>query len=792
MLLNYFKIAIRNIWKRKGYSFINVFGLSLGVAAAILLFLYANYELSWNQSHDRADDTYLIYKERITPSGTQDSFDTWVPLRNELLSTYPAIEEAARFFNSTNWTEANEKKFRERITYTDASLFDIFSLGLREGDPDNPFPDLHSAVISQEIARKYFGYENPIGKPLRINYAVDYVVAGVLEEIPGNSSVQIDIAVQAESSLQYDDFKDNWGTSFLNTYLLLRPGTTAAELEAQFPDFITKIWDEETASRTNFKLMPLLEVNDYFADSDRFAYIHIGIALIIILIACINFMNMSTARSIERAKEVGMRKSLGARRGQLVRQFLGEAMLLGLVAVMLGVVVAELVLPRFNSLYDVDLNFSIVGDPFNLLLLIGFVVLIGILAGGYPALFLSKFKSVETLRGKIGTRPGGAGLRHSLVVVQFAITIVLIVGTLVVRDQVQFMKNANLGFEGENTLVIRAALDDFENDEQAATRLQTFKQELSRLSDVVSVSSSEDVPGQWNNSFTFAIPEGHENEDPMRIRYSFMDHNFFDTWGIELLEGRLFRESSETDMGERVIVNETALREFGWDTGVGKQVGLGSSGNTKLEVIGVVEDYNFQSLQSPVAPILHVYRMPDNGVHNYITVRLRTADLGQTMASLGELWNMLDRSREMDYFFADENFNRQYRRQEQLAAIAGSFSTLAIIVACLGLLGLVSLMIRQRTKEIGVRRVLGASVSRILMLLSGYYIKLVVIGFVIAAPAAWYLMRQWLQDYAYHVELGPEVFAVAGVIAFVIATSVVCIQAYRAAIVNPVESLRDE
>lgn len=382
MLKNYLKIAFRNILKRKGYSFINVFGLSLGIAAALLLFLYAQYELSWDRFNKKAEDIYLVYKERVTPTGTQDTFDTWVPLRHELLSAYPAIEEAARTFSSDSWIEGNEKKFREAVTYTDASLFNIFSIGLQEGDPANPFPDLHSIVISREIAQKYFEDQNPIGKILRVDFEVDYVVTGVLEDIPRNSSVQMDIAVLGESSPDYDDFKNNWNSSFLNTYVLLRKGTRAGELESQFPGLITKIWDEETASRTNFKLMPLLELNDYFANSDRYAYIHIAIALIIILIACINFMNMSTARSIERAKEVGMRKALGAQRAQIIRQFLGEAVILSLIAVISGVMIAELILPYFNNLYDVELNFSLISNPGSLLILLGLTMLVGIFAGG--------------------------------------------------------------------------------------------------------------------------------------------------------------------------------------------------------------------------------------------------------------------------------------------------------------------------------------------------------------------------------------------------------------------------
>ncbi len=794
MLKNYIKIAIRNVWKKKGYSAINIFGLSIGVAATIILSLYAYNELTYDRFNENAEEIYMVYKERVTPSGTQNSFDTWVPLKDELVSSFPSIVNAVRQYTNREWVETGQKKFQEFITYTDESLFEMFSFRLAEGNNRDPFPDLHSIIISKEMAEKYFGNERAIGKTLRLNFDQEYVVSGVLEEIPDNSSVQIDMAIQAESDPSYDDFAQNWGTSFLITYIQLEEGTTKEEMEAQFPAFVTKIWDRETSERTNFKLLPLLEVNDSRNNSFRYAYIHLGIALVIILIACINFMNMATARSMERVQEVGMRKVLGAGRVQLIRQFLGEALVLCLISVAVGVLLAELALPYFNSLYNVSLGLDLLGSPLVLFGLAALALVLSFCAGAYPAFYLSKFSSIESLRGRLGSsgKPGGAGLRQGLIIVQFAVTVALIAGTLVVLNQIDYMKNADLGFQKDNTVAIQVAQDDFDDPEQAALKLETFKQEIRQYSDVVSVASSEDIPGSWSNSFTFAVPEGWTNESPMRLRYSFMDHNFFDTYGIELLEGRSFREGSEADQRESVIVNESALKDFGWETGVGKFVGLGSNGSHKLEVIGVVEDYHFQSLENSVAPILHVYRQPDNGVHNFVSVKINGANIGSTLSFLREQWQLLDPSREMNYFFVDENFNQLYQRQDQLASIAASFSTLAIIVACLGLLALVSLTVQQRKKEIGVRKVLGASTGRILTIISKDYLKLIVAGFLVAIPVAWYMMSQWLSNYAYHIELGAGVFLLAGLIAIATSLAIVLFEAVKAAWMNPVESLRSE
>ena len=737
----------------------------------------------------------MVYKERVTPTGTQETYDTWVPLKVEIAKTYPSVKRSARISTQILWMESEGKRFQENVMYTDSEIFEMFSLPLSKGNNDNPFPSLQSIVISQEIAKKYFGNEDPIGKVFRLAYARNYVVSGVLEEIPQNSSIQIEMAVQMESAGGYENVKENWNSSFLNTYVQLGENVKAADLEEQFPAFITKIWDQETADRTNFKLLPLTEQYNRFNDSDKYAYILLGIAVAIILIACINFMNMATARSLERAREVGMRKALGGQRGQLIIQFLGESVLVTLISVFVGIGLAEAFLPVFNNLYDLQLSINLAGNVEALLVLATFGIIIGLISGSYPAFFLSKFSSAEVLRGNIRKKPGGFTLRRILVSSQFAVTIAIIISTLIMREQVIYMKNADLGIQKENVIAIQVDPDDFENSDQAAVRLETFKNELSNQSDIVSVASSRALPGQRfsYNLFTFVTPQDRMGEDPLRMRRTSIDHEFFTLYDVPLTEGRYFRKGSESDIQEGVIINRAAMKSFGWQSAVGKSVYLGSDRSYKLTIVGVVENYHFQSLDNEIAPVLHLYRPPENGNHNFISVRFKQSNLSSTLSMIKNKWSQIVASdMPMNYFFVDENFKQLYRTQDRLVTVAGVFSVFGILIACMGLLGLVALMVAQRTKEIGIRKVLGATVSRILYLVSKDYIVLVVIGFLVALPITYYLMTKWLEDFAYRINISTDIFIIGGLAAVCIALVTVSIQAVKAARLNPAESLRNE
>ena len=789
MFRNYVFVAIRLLKKHSGYSFINVFGLGLGIAAASLIFLFARSELTVDHFHEKGDRIYLAYKERVTPTGTQATYDTWVPLLERMQSSLPSIETGTRTFSRTSWVQYENRKFEDEVTYADPELFDVFTFPLERGTRTGPLADIGSAVISSEMADKYFGTSDPIGKVITIDYLSDYTVSAVLAPIPENATLRPDILVQIQSMSSFADNEDNWGGSFLETYLLLDENASVSSLEALFPQLVTEIWDAGVSARTNFKLLPLFDAYDTFTGSRQYAFILLAIAMATILIASINFVNLTTARSLERAGEVGMRKVLGAKQSNLVGQFLGESVLLGMGALVFGLMLAKLLLPWFNDVYGLNLTLNLFGDPAALLAAIGFGLAIGLLSGIYPAIFLSRFGLVGSLKGALKSSSHGLRIRQGLVVVQFSMSIVLIAGTFIMIDQVKFMKNQDLSFDKENVLVIPIEQDDFADQEEATMRIETFKNDLMQKSGIVSVSSSSHVPGRWGGWFTFARPEGSDPENPMRVRLSFMDASYFNTYGINFVEGRSFIEGSELDRDHSVVINEAARREFGWDRAENKTI---RTGGTDFEVIGVVNDYHFASLVDEIAPILHFYRPPENGVHGFLSVRYENREPAWLLGSMEASWAKLDPTRTFEPFFANDNFDLLYQTQDRLSAVAVSFSILAILIACLGLFGLASLTVIQRTKEIGVRKVLGASVTSIAAMISKDFAKLVLIALVVATPVVFLTLNPWLAEFAYRIDIGIGTILLSGAIALFIALATVSIQSIRAGLSDPVECIRYE
>lgn len=789
MFKSYLKIALRNLFKHKLHSAINIFGLAVAFAASIMIFLFARHELTYDAFHENAESIYLVYKERITPTGTQITRDTWLPMADALREDYPVIINAVRTWDSQSWVEVNGRRFRETVDYADPALFEIFSFPLASENPERAFADLNSAVISKTIARKYFGEADPIGQRLTIDYTTDYVVRGVLDDFPDNSTIDLDIVVPVESAPFYEDNRDNWGGSFLFTFVQLAANETPASLERQFPGFITKIWGEELNESLNLKLLPLPELYNELTNANLYAYILLGVAGMILLIACLNFMNLTTARSLERAREIGMRKVLGALRMQLIKQFLMESLVMALLALGLGIGLLELFLPLFNGLYEVNLIVNYVGNWAHLLGLLTLAVAVGLLAGAYPALVLSGYQPVRSLKGQIKSTPSGLRLRYGMVIAQFCLALIMMIATGVMWQQLQFMKEADLNFERENIVGLTVRPSDFPDREAAQVRLESFKNELRQQSGILAVSSSTHIPGRWPGWFTFAYPTDRDESQRLRVRRAFVDAHYFETYGMEFVEGRNFSEDLATDAEQSMIINEAALRDIGWPSGVGRQIRVG---DTVYNVIGVVRDYHFQSLASEVAPILHFYRASEDGVHRVVSVRLASGNPEIALTFMRGKWGELAPGREFDYFFVDENFDRLYASENRLTAVAGAFSVLAIIIACLGLFGLASQMVTQRTKEIGIRKTLGATVANIIYLLSKVFTGLVAMAFVIAYPLAYVALDRWLSDFAYRIEVGWQTFALTGVLAVVIAFVTVSYHAIKAALTNPVESLRYE
>ena len=791
MIKNYIKIAIRSLMRHKGYTFINVFGLSVGIAAAVLILLYAESELSYDRMHSQADKTYLLYKQRITPNGTQDTYDTWAPTLAAMQADYPEITGGVRVAENPLWLQVGEKRFFEEAILTDNSFLAVFDYALAQGNRDEVLVNPNAIVLSQEAADRLFPGENAMGKTIEATgLGNQYIVSGILGDVPYNTRLQPNVLIPIQSHPQYEGIAGNWNSSFLETYFILQEGTDVPVLEARFEEFIAKTWNEQTAETTNFKLINLLDIYDEFNGNRQYAYILLAVALIIVSIASINFMNLATARSMERAREAGMRKVLGALRAQLIGQYLVESLSITLFSMLIGLAMAWALLPQFNSFYNVEIMLDFQANPLHGLALLSLCGLIGLASGLYPAFYLTSLKSVDSLKGKI-IRSGKASrwVRSGLVVLQFTFSILLIVGTLVIGKQVKHMKNQDMAFDKANLLVLPINQRDFPDADEAPNRLEAMRNNLRQNPAIHSLSASSSIPGNFPGRFTFVVPDGFTPEQRLRMRYTYVDHDFFANFKIEFVEGRDFIADSEEERTGSAIVNEAAFRAYGWETIEGKYLNFGSR---KMKVVGVVKDYNFQSLVEEVAPVIHFYRRPTNGIHGYTVARVQNGRAQDALDLARREWESAIPSVPFDYYFLDDQFARLYEAEDRLTGAIGTFSVVAIIIASLGLLGLSSLITTQRTKEIGIRKVMGASVAGIVTLLSRGYVLLILMAFVVSVPVAVYVLNLWLADFAYRTDIGVLVFVVALLGTLFISLVTIGLQTARAAMANPVKSMRYE
>lgn len=791
MIKNYIKIALRNLMRHKGYTFINIFGLSVGIAAAVLILLYSESELSYDKMHSQAEKTYMLYKQRITPTGSQDTYDTWAPTLDALKADYPEVEGGVRVAQNPIWLQVGEQRFFEDALLTDNSFFTVFDYELISGNREEVFSNPNSIVISEEAAQRLFPDQDPIGKTVEATgLGNQYIVSGIIGNVPYNTRLQPNVLVPIQSHPQYEGIAGNWNSSFLETYLLIREGTDIADLEERFEPFIAKTWNEQTAETTNFKLINLLDIYNEFNDNRQYAYILLAVALIIISIASINFMNLATARSMERAREAGMRKVLGALKGQLVGQYLVESLSITFLSLVIGVSLAWALVPQFNTLYNVELVLNFADKPLHLVALLGLGTVIGLTSGLYPAFYLTSLKSVDSLKGKVlKSSKTNRAIRNGLVVLQFTFSILLIVGTLVIGKQVKYMKNQDMAFDKGNLLVLPINQNDFPNSDEAPNQLEAMRNNLRQNPVITSLSASASIPGNFPGRFTFVVPDGFTPEQRLRMRFTYVDHDFFSNFKIEFVEGRDFIANSEEERTGSAIVNQAAFDAYGWESIEGKYLNFGSR---KMKVVGVVRDYNFQSLVEEVAPVIHFYRRPTNGIHGYTVARVQPGRAQDALQLAREQWQATLPSVPFDYYFLDDQFARLYEAEDRLTGAIGTFSIVAIIIASLGLLGLSSLITTQRTKEIGIRKVMGASVSGIIGLLSKGYATLILISFALSVPVAIYILNIWLEDFAYHTEIGVLVFVVALLGTLAISLLTIGLQTAKAAMANPVKSMRYE
>ncbi len=810
MLSNYLKIAYRNLLRSKAFSAINIVGLSLGLATCMIIGLFVLDELSFDRFHEKADRIVRVTFRASMGGNKIEEANVMPPTAKTMQRDYPEVLEATRLRTAGAFIIEKEADIfkEEGVVFADSNFFQVFSFPLVAGNPKTALLKPNTLVISEKMAQKYFGNQDPIGKIISAkNYQEVMEVTGVMADMPANSHFDFDFLIAMAG--REDAQSNSWMQSEFYTYLVLPEDYDYRQLQAKLPQMVEKyfgpgIQQAFGMSFAKFKqegndlglfLQPLANIHlrsnfdyDIAATGDiRYVYIFGAIALFMLLIACINFMNLSTAGSSKRAREVGIRKVMGSVKSTLVGQFLLESIMLTAVALVLAVVIVFLALPFFNDLADKNLTLSFTSMPWLLpgLLLLGLIV--GILAGSYPAFFLSSFKTVTVLKGgtnlNLSKGRRSVGLRGTLVVVQFCISIILIVGTTVVYQQLQFIQNAKLGYDKEQVLVLQETYRLSQNE-------QLFKKQLLQDSRVVNVSVSGYVPAgpSFNNNF-MVYGDDRANDYIKGIRYV-VDENYIPTLGMEMVAGRNFSPEFGTD-SSGIILNETAAKQMGW----GKDA-LGHTisspkmdgGKETYRVIGIVRDFNFKSLHEGIGPLMLTLG-PNSGA---ILAKVNTRDLPALLTSVEKQWNALAPDAPIEYTFLEENFNATYRAEQKTGRILGLFAGLTIFVACLGLFGLATFTAEQRTKEIGVRKVLGASVSGIVALLSKDFLKLVAISIVIASPIAWYAMNTWLQDFAYKIDISWWIFALAGVLAVGIALLTVSFQSVKAALANPVKSLRSE
>ena len=785
MIKNYIKIALRNLTRHKGYSLINITGLAIGMACCILILLWVQDELRFDRFHKNADNICRV----IQDIKFSDYSTTWAitqgPLGPSLKEDFPEIVNFTRVTGRRFRLNHGDQSFDEVLGMADGSIFEMFTFPLIEGDPQTALSDPHSIVLTEEMAKKYFGDEHPIGKILKADDQYDFLVTGIMEEFPLNSHFRYDFLIPFIFGRELKYTVDNWRNSQFSTYVQVQEGISYQEVVQKISGYLYEKPTIEKDAKLN--LQPLERIHLYSNyEFDRphgdITYVTIFslIAFFILLIACINFMNLTTARSANRAREVGMRKVAGAYRRDLVRQFFGESILLAFIALIFAVGIVVLLLPVFNDLAAKELSFGISGNVHSLLVLVGIALLTGIIAGSYPALFLSAFQPAIVLKGTLHSGTRGSIFRKVLVVLQFSLTILLIVCTTIVYNQMNFMRNRKLGYHKEY-LVYAALRGDMRQ------QFDVVKEELLKNPNILDVTSSGNTPTYgYNFSNSLWRWEGQDPDEEILMRASFIDYNYFETFGMEIIEGRSYSKEFSTDPTEALIVNEEAVKVMGMESPLGKQLGIGDN---QAKIIGVVKNYHFRSLKQKIEPLILILN-PQNCWALF--ARLNSEDVSKTIGHMEKIWGQFAPGYPFNYRFMDEAIDNLYRSEQQIGTLFRYFSILAIFISCLGLFGLASFMAEQRTKEIGIRKVLGATVSNILLLLSKEFAKWVLIANLIAWPVAYYAMNRWLQGYAYRINIALWSFILAAVLALAIALFTVSYQAVRAATANPADALRYE
>jgi ABC-type antimicrobial peptide transport system permease subunit len=790
MFKNYLITAIRNLWRNKVFSFINILGLAFGMACSLLILLWVQDEYSVDAFHNNSSQLYTIYERQFTDGKVDAGYYTPGPLGDELKKKIPEIvcASVSRQSNDISTFKVGDKIIKEQGNFAGADFFKMFGYPLLIGNTQTALNSSSSIVISRKMAEKFFSNpEDAMGKSIRYENEKNYIITAVFENLPANTSDKFDYLISWQSFLEEHSWAKEWDANSPRTYIMLRKDADPALVEKKIKYFL-KSYNKNLGPHLQIEL-GLQRFGDMYLHSDfkngdisggRIEYVQIFsiVAIIILLIACINFMNLTTARSTKRAKEIGVRKVAGAVRSSIVSQFMSEAMLFVFLAVIVSLLLTILVLPAFNSFTEKAIELPFNSKRFWIQLLI-LTLLTGFISGCYPALFLSSFNPIKVLKGTLKSSPGAAFFRKGLVVFQFVLSVTLIIGTIVISQQVKYIQTKDIGFDRENLIYIPLGGD-------LTAKYKVLKDEALKMTGVVDITRITSVPTQiggntWGVDWTGKDPDSRPLFTTAEVGYEFVK-----TMRLQLLEGRDYSKNFIAD-SMNYLINESALKKIGYKDPIGRPLSLWG---TKGQIIGVIKDFHFSSLHEPINPL--IIKLGEHGDWGSVLVRTEPGKTKQALAGLETICKKLNPQFPFDYQFADEDYQSLYQSEQVINKLADYFSFLAIFISCLGLLGLAIFTAEQRTKEIGIRKVVGASVYSIVGMLSKDILKLVIISSVIASPLAWFAMNKWLQNYAYRINISWQVFVLAGLTAMIIALITVSFHAIKAAIANPVKSLRTE
>ena len=796
MFHNYFKIAIRNFKRQKAYSLINVVGLAVGMACCICILVYIHHELSYDRFNAGADNIYRLVMNGDTSGEAFDVALSSGPIGPALVENFEEVEKAVRF-QHRNRTPINfhgRQFFEDGIFYADETVFDVFTFPLLKGNPATALKNPFSAVISQETAGRYFGSQNPIGKVLRFNRREEYTITGVMKDIPENSHFVFDFLLSFKTLSTISQKQTESWTQFTKyTYLKLKDGTDPKEIAEKIPPINSAHMGFDTKDigwNLIFNLQPLTSIHlhsnlqgEIKGNSDiAYVYIFASIAFLILILACINFMNLATARSVNRAKEVGLRKVLGAVKTKLIKQFLGESLIYSFLSLFFAVILTGLALSLLGSLAGRHLEIRLTEIAWLVPAFIGIALFVGLAAGVYPAFVLAGFQPERVIKGSFESARRGKHLRNVLVAGQLFISTFHLIGTGIIFEQITFLKEKKLGFDKEHVIVLQFM------DASLAPSIPAIKQELKSLAGVSNITASSHIPG-WGGLAAYHLPEGFSLEETQTMRIIRVDHDFLDTMGIELTAGRNFSPRFPSDSRESVLINQAAASKFGWTDPLGKKIQEIYGNKQTKTVIGVVKDFHMSSLHEAIEPMYINSSFP--GI-NTVLVRINPGNVAERLDAIRSAWAKTVPSAPFDYFFLDESFDNQYRVEERLSRLFSYFSLLAIFIACLGLFGMACYSAQKRTKEIGIRKVLGASTSSIVRLFSQELIWIFFFANFISWPVVYLAARKWLQNFAYRTNIEIKVFFLSAALTLVLILGTVSYQALKAALADPADTLRYE